>query len=77
MSNPRPFKPPSIADEGLKNYLDRTSFEHNGKNYNDFIEMASSPIGYSKNQVARAFGVAKNTVLKWFNVYDKEQSDGR
>lgn len=65
---------PSIADEGLKNYLDRTAEEHKGSGYDRFVEMLTSELKYSKRQIAAEFGVHRETIYKWINVYEKEQA---
>lgn len=66
---------PSIADEGLKNYLDRTTEEHNRKGYDDFVAMLTSDLKYSKRQIAAAFWVSRDTIYKWIRVYEQEQAD--
>lgn len=44
---------------------------HNNFDYRDFISMVDS--GVSKQSIARAFGVSRNTVLKWLEIFKSEK----
>ena len=66
---------PSIADEGLEVYLNRTLPEHNDNGYAEFVEMLASDLKYSKRQIAAAFNVSRDTIYKWVGVYEGERSN--
>lgn len=63
------YKPPSIKDETLKVYLNRTALQHNGLNYATYSTMRN--LGVSRAERARRFGV--NIVTMWR--YDKIQDE--
>ena len=67
-------KRPRIADVGLRKWLDESKDKHNGHGYDRFKEMLESDLDYHKTQIAKEFGVTKETVYQWLNVYKQEQS---
>jgi hypothetical protein len=63
----------TIAQEGLRHYLDRTKDKHNGLGYSNFIGLLQS--GVNKANLARAFTVNPRTLQKWLEIYSQE--DGK
>ncbi len=65
------YKPPSIRDVGLKTHLDGTRSNHNGYNYDDFVKMLGQKV--NKANLARLFGVDRDTISKWVVIYEEEE----
>ncbi|HEX4775066.1 MAG TPA: helix-turn-helix domain-containing protein [Candidatus Saccharimonadales bacterium] len=65
-------KRPSIEEEGLEVYLDRTAEEHKGHGYEHFVEMLTDEKKYTKPQIAIEFGVDRSTIYNWLEIYNKE-----
>ena len=70
---------PSIASEGLKQYLDRTRHLHNGKGYDEFKAMLTdtSKNKPSKTQLSREMGVSRPTISKWITIYRMEKKHAK
>lgn len=64
------YKPPSIQEIGLKEYLSRTSNQHMHFGYDAFVAMVEQDV--NPTNIARAFNVDRRTVVKWLEVYKKE-----
>jgi hypothetical protein len=67
------YKPPTIANTGLSNYLDSTRVEHNGFSYVEFTKMVDNKLNASN--IARAFGVDRRTIIKWVVILEKELAE--
>jgi DNA invertase Pin-like site-specific DNA recombinase len=63
--------PPSIESIGLERYLNEKVESHNNFGYQDFVIMLEQKL--SKSSIAKAFGVNRNTIIKWIAIYEKEQ----
>lgn len=63
-------KTPSISDEGLEAYLNRTAADHNGNGFDDFVRLVSASV--DKANLAKAFGVSRYTIYKWLELFNKE-----
>lgn len=62
------YKPPSIKEEGLENYLNRTKALHNNLGYTDFAERVR--LNVPKARIADDFNVSDNTIWKtWLPLY--------
>jgi hypothetical protein len=62
------YRPPSIKEEGLEPYLNRTKAMHNNLGYNDFAERVRLEV--SKAKIAKDFNVSDNTIWKtWLPLY--------
>ncbi len=57
------YRPTTIREKGLQSHLDTQSKNHNNFGYNDFVTMYTNGVNISN--IARAFGVNRNTVRKW------------
>jgi hypothetical protein len=68
-----PYKPKSIKDEGLQQYLDRTRAEHRGLGYADFEQRMQ--LGVSKPKIARDFGMSTTRIWFWVNLYKQVAHD--
>jgi len=64
---PKPFK---ISDVGLEHYLEITRSLHNNFGYPEFISMLEN--GVDKSNLAKAFGVSRNTIYSWLKELAKE-----
>ncbi len=64
------YQPITIRDQGLRQYLESTRDRHNNKGFDDFSEMVDR--GIFKTQIARMFGVTKNTIWDWLKYYQKD-----
>lgn len=61
---------PSIKKEGLKNYLDRTSEDHNGFGYTEFLKLLKAKVPVMR--LAAAFRVHRITMKKWIDIHELE-----
>lgn len=64
--------PPTIAERGLKNYLDQTASLHGGAGYADFINRLQLRV--PKSIIAEDFKVSKRTIYHWLKVHRQEQT---
>jgi hypothetical protein len=66
------FKIPKIEDVGLETYLDEYGKNHPSGGlpitYHNFISLAEAKVDLSN--MARAFGVARNTIVRWYKIYE-------
>lgn len=71
----KPKKPHgnSIEAVGLKRYLNDTRDQHNGFGYSHFHKMLSLPKPPGVDNLARIFGVTKQTMLKWRKIWREER----
>ena len=60
-------KPPSIADIGLRLWLNDSMDTHNGHGFNDLEAMLN--YGVSDAEIARRFNVTRLTAVDWKNHY--------
>lgn len=65
------YIPPSIRDESLPLYLNRTAEQHNGLGYLLFRKLRDS--GQNAAAMARAFKVNRLTMYKWWQIDNEEQ----
>lgn len=65
-----PYRPLSIEQLGLRDYLDATKAQHNGYGYNDFVKLLEVA---SQQKIADRFGVNWYTVHRWLTIYNKEK----
>lgn len=65
---------PSIADIGLKKYLDSTEANHNGCDYAEFMEMLR--LGVPMTKIAKRMGVGRMTISKWVTISEQEKQHG-
>ena len=63
------YKPPTIADAGLRDWLDNSMSKHNNYGYESFKNMVT--YGVSKAEMARKFGVDRLTIDSWIGHYDE------
>lgn len=62
------YVPPTIKDEGLESYLNRTKAMHNNLGYDDFAERVR--LNVPKTKIAKDFNVSDNTIWKtWLPLY--------
>jgi helix-turn-helix protein len=67
------YRPPSIRDKGLEQFLELTKSKHNGYGYQDFVKLYKADVTLSS--MGRAFKVSRQTIENWLQVY-KEEQDG-
>lgn len=60
----------SIKKEGLKNYLDRTSKQHNGFGYGELLKFLKAKVPITR--LAALFGVHRITMKKWLDIHEVE-----
>lgn len=65
-------KPTSIEEVGLEKWLNDSQEEHNGYGYDDFVKNFKK---LGKAGTAKMFGVGRDAVYRWLEVYEKEQGD--
>jgi hypothetical protein len=63
------YKPQSIKDKGLDEYLDETAGQHNGFGAWVFRKLLKAHV--NETNLARAFNVTRTTMKKWLTI-DKE-----
>ena len=62
------YVPPTIKQEGLESYLNRTRSLHNGLGFADFSERLRLHV--PKTKIAKDFNVSDNTLWKtWLPLY--------
>lgn len=72
------MKKQSIRKRGLKDYLNSTTTDHNGRGYDDFHRCITvgdefgEPIAARK--LARIFNVSRPTVEKWLSIWREEKA---
>lgn len=57
------YRPISIKEEGLDNYLNRTALQHNNYSAVDFHKMLNLKV--NDTNLAKVMGVHRNTIVKW------------
>jgi len=67
------FRPPTIEDVGLRNYLNQTASKHNDSDYDDFVKRVE--LSEPSTVIARAFKVSRPTIIKWIMLYEKSLSN--
>lgn len=61
-------KIPSISDEGLEKYLNKHYSNKGG--YAEFVKRIK--LDEYKPTIGTAFGVTKQTIWRWYNIYTEE-----
>lgn len=68
---------PSIAQLGLKKFLDDSREKHRGMGYEQLVSLVGpnpkKPL-VDKANLSRAFGVSRTTIYSWLDVYAKERA---
>lgn len=73
-----PQAPARIEDTGLAQFLDDTSHLHNNFGYDNFLSMvgdeflATNKTKVDKANIGRAFGVTRQTIIRWLKIYKAE-----
>lgn len=67
------YKTERIEDIGLRAYLDKTKEQHNNFGYEEFATMITVEV--NKSNIARAFGVNRETVRRWIRIKEREEND--
>ena len=65
------YLPKSIEQRGLHNYLNTTSDQHGGNNYDVFVTLVETA---NKHKLAAKFKVDYSTIQRWIKIYEKEQA---
>lgn len=63
------YRPPTIEEIGLKEYLNQTATTHNNSDYEEFVKRVE--LNEPSTIIARAFGVDRRTVTNWIVIYEK------
>lgn len=63
---------PQIDDIGIAEYLNQTAAQHNDFDFESFVVMLKQRV--DKANIARAFGVSRNTVYSWIEKYKNMES---
>lgn len=67
---------PLIDDIGIDEYLNQTAAQHNNFDFEAFVVMLKQKV--DKANIARAFGVSRNTVYSWLQKYkNMEQKNAK
>lgn len=64
------YRPKTIEEIGLENYLNETTDAHNGFDFSAFKRMYDAEVNSSN--IARSFQVDRRTISKWITIYEKE-----
>lgn len=67
-----PFRPPSIREETLPVFLNRTRAEHNGLGYAEFEQRMQ--LGVPKPKIAKDFGRSTTRIWYWVSIYNDEKT---
>lgn len=64
-----PYKPPSIREQGLPIYLEKTRDDHNGLGWKDFKQRMDLRV--PKPKIADDFGMSKQRIWAWVEIYNE------
>lgn len=71
MPNPHPnYRPKTIQEIGLKKYLNSSKEKHDGRGYDDIVDLFKNDINNSN--IAKLFKVNWRTVKGWKEIWIKE-----
>lgn len=62
------FIPPKLEDIGLREYLDKTKDQHEGRGYAEFADMLGK--GINKSNIGRMFKVERRTIARWIELME-------